>query len=185
MTLSDLASLATFVSGIAVLVSLVYLAVQVRQSRKHTAAQISHSRVDTGVESQRMIVADPVVADLLLRGAQGSQSLNGADGLRFQIFVTNVLIVAEDEFRQYKDRLISEEGHRGFVKRFSRIFEHPGYRAMWALLRDGFEADFQATVDPLVEEGRRTGPRDMDGAWHALVATELAMQSAGSTNARS
>jgi hypothetical protein len=36
MSLADLASLGSFISGIAVLVSLVYLAQQIRQSTKHS-----------------------------------------------------------------------------------------------------------------------------------------------------
>ncbi|HUO88976.1 MAG TPA: hypothetical protein VMU08_07370, partial [Rhizomicrobium sp.] len=44
MTLSDLASLATLVSGIAVLVSLFYLSLQIRQNTRHSRALIHQGR---------------------------------------------------------------------------------------------------------------------------------------------
>lgn len=46
MTLSDLASLGILISSVAVLVSLTYLAYQIRQSTKHTRALIQLARVD-------------------------------------------------------------------------------------------------------------------------------------------
>jgi hypothetical protein len=45
MTLSDLASLATVLSGAAVLASLIYLAQQTRQNTRHTRALIEQARV--------------------------------------------------------------------------------------------------------------------------------------------
>jgi hypothetical protein len=44
MNLSDLAAIGSLVSGIAVLVSLVYLAQQTRQNSKHTRALIQQGR---------------------------------------------------------------------------------------------------------------------------------------------
>ena len=43
MSLSDLASLGSFVSGVAVLVSLIYLALQVRQPKKKGLLDMCHS----------------------------------------------------------------------------------------------------------------------------------------------
>lgn len=45
MSLSDLASLGSFVSGFAVLVSLVYLALQVRQAEKNQRAVLNHGYI--------------------------------------------------------------------------------------------------------------------------------------------
>jgi len=173
VTLSDLAALGSFVSGVAVVISLIYLAAQIRQSRKHMAAQISHSRVQSGLEQQRMTIGDPELAELSIRGAQGDPRMSEADQMRFRFLVSNVLMMIEDEFRQYNDGLISEERHNGFVKRFSRAFDLPGYRAMWVLQRDGFEPDFQAYLDPIVDRSRRSPPPPFMDAWRKQVAFEL------------
>lgn len=50
MTLSDLASLGSFISGIAVLVSLIYLALQVRQAEKNQRAIIHQGRVEQSAD---------------------------------------------------------------------------------------------------------------------------------------
>src|SRR5450432_96104 len=58
MSLSDLASLGSFVSGFAVLTSLVYLTLQVRQTERNQKSSIRHSRVSRIVELH-VALADP------------------------------------------------------------------------------------------------------------------------------
>ncbi len=50
MSLSVLASLGSFVSGFAVLISLIYLALQVRQTERNQQVSIRHSRATRIVE---------------------------------------------------------------------------------------------------------------------------------------
>ena len=61
MSLSDLASLGSFVSGIAVLMSLVYLALQVRQTERNQQISIRHSRASRTVQLH-LALADPAPA---------------------------------------------------------------------------------------------------------------------------
>ena len=51
MSLSDLASLGSFVSGFAVLISLIYLALQVRWTKRNQQIAIRHSRATRVVVS--------------------------------------------------------------------------------------------------------------------------------------
>ena len=46
MSLSDLAAIGSLISGVAVLISLIYLARQMRQNTKHTRALIQQGRVE-------------------------------------------------------------------------------------------------------------------------------------------
>src|SRR3974390_2570758 len=67
MSLSDLASLGSVVSGFAVLISLIYLALQVRQTERNQQISIRHSRVTRTVELH-LALADPAVAVAWLHG---------------------------------------------------------------------------------------------------------------------
>jgi len=178
MSLSDLAALGSFVSGVAVLVSLVYLALQVRQAKHHMAAQISQARTHFGAHQNETWASDPELADLLLRGFRGETNLSDVEGFRYSMMLGSGFIMMEDEFRQYKAGLISEELHRGFLTRMARGMWWPGYRAIWRLQRDGFEPDFQAQMDALMEQGRALGPvPDLGASLRAVVAEEVGQQS--------
>ncbi|HUO89129.1 MAG TPA: hypothetical protein VMU08_08140 [Rhizomicrobium sp.] len=175
MSLSDLASLGSFVSGVAVLISLVYLALQVRQSRQHTAAQISQARVHAGMQNQELYIQGPGVPDLVLRVAQGGGDMTDADWMRFHFLLSNSFVMVEDEFRQFKAGLISAERHNGFVRRFSASFQNPAYRAAWTMQREGFEPDFRAFMDSLVQQARESGGavRNWSEMYHVAIAAEL------------
>jgi hypothetical protein len=176
MTLSDLASLGGFVSGVAVLISLIYLALQVRQNRQHVAAQISQSRMQYGTSRLDHYIADREILDLMLRGGQGDSNLSAAEITRYGFLVLTTVMGMEDEFRQYQAGLISEELHNGFVRRAARPFQRLGWRAMWTAQRDGFEPDFQAFVDSIVRRAVENPDLLFDAKWQGAVAAELAGQ---------
>jgi len=82
MTLSDLASIGSLVSGVAVLVSLLYLNVQVRQAAKHTRAGISHGFATRTVDfNYRM--TDEALATVIAKGRKGTEELSEVEAYRF------------------------------------------------------------------------------------------------------
>ena len=62
MTLSDLAAIGSLASGVAVLVSLIYLGLQVHQSAKHTRALILQGRAERIVTHHLTIANSDLVA---------------------------------------------------------------------------------------------------------------------------
>ena len=66
MTLSDLASLATVISSGAVLVSLIYLSLQVRQTERNQRALMNQGAV-TQIANSLNWLTEPAIADLAAR----------------------------------------------------------------------------------------------------------------------
>ena len=92
MTLSDLASLGSLISSVAVLVSLTYLAYQIRQSTKRTRALIQSARVDR-LMSQMIGFserggASPLVEPLARAAAPAGQGIPGLSPRRAGPFAT-------------------------------------------------------------------------------------------------
>src|SRR5215469_5164197 len=115
MTLSDLASVATVISSLAVLASLIYLAQQTRQNTKHTRALIQQGRNQYVMDTSLISVTDPAVNDLLVRGDAGDPTLTPTQAAAYLQFVGAQLSTAEDAFYQHKDGLIDDERHAGTV----------------------------------------------------------------------
>src|SRR5450432_1219612 len=67
MSLADLASIGSFISGLAVLISLIYLSLQIRQN---TLAQraTAHQHVQTFMRQHQRMLMDPGLADIFSRG---------------------------------------------------------------------------------------------------------------------
>jgi hypothetical protein len=157
MSLSDLASLGNLVGGIAVLASLAYLALQVRQNTKHTRALIYTNRA-TRVQdfNLRMCHASDTTLDACLAGGRADSNMNDAYLLRFYSFCRASYFDAQDTFRQHQEGLLSKDAYEGLIAVMRTRFSEPGMRAGWAVQRDTFSAEFRTLMDQLVEDAHNT-----------------------------
>ena len=75
MSLSDLAAIGSFVSGIAVVFSFVFLALQIRQSNLNQRSLIQQGRSTRRIELL-LRRADPDLSDIMERAFRGDPSLS-------------------------------------------------------------------------------------------------------------
>jgi hypothetical protein len=108
MSLSDLASLGSFVSGLAVLISLIYLAIQVQQAEQNQKAQIQQGRAARLVDLQ-LRLADSANAEIYVRGMNGEAFEAATDVQRFRGLILASLYSMEDTFLQHKAGLLARD----------------------------------------------------------------------------
>lgn len=173
MSLSDLASIATVISGIAVVASLIYLAQQTRQNTKHTRALIQQGRSQQIIEEGRTFATDTALREIALRGDSADPALNSDELMAYIPFVMSQMISTEDQYYQYRAGLVAEERWAGTMEwlRTTRAV-WPGFRASWTLVRGVFGAQFRALVDDVLREVNTPQPPDLSPIWHALAAEE-------------
>jgi hypothetical protein len=174
MSLSDLASIGSLVSGIAVLVSLVYLAQQTRQNTKHTRALIQQGRAIQASDLTNRWAEDPSLIALLQQATLGDPELNDEQILRFVLMQFSAYQMWEDRFYQHKEGLIDEERHAGTVREIRERLQRIGYRAAWQMQRNTYGKEYQAFVDGLIDEVRAApvAERPYSETWKALLAEE-------------
>src|SRR5215469_13035796 len=106
MSLSDLASLGSFVSGVAVLASLVFLyfqlrqiGLQVKQAEKNQQASIRQARVTRGVEMLRANQTDPLFLEAQTKLITGMyEKVELPQYYSFRTFANCRFLPAEDSF---------------------------------------------------------------------------------------
>lgn len=174
MTLSDLSSIGSLVSGLAVLVSLVYLARQMQQNTKHTRALIQQGRAIQAADLTNRWAEDPSLISLLQRGTMGDVSLDEEQILRFVLMQFSAYQMWEDRFYQHKEGLIDEERHAGTVREIRERLQRIGYRAAWQMQRNTYGKEYQAFVDGLINEVRSAPDleRPYSETWKLLLAQE-------------
>ena len=69
MTLSDLGNIGEMLGGVAVLVTLVYLALQIRQNTRTMRSAAHHSANQLGVQINLVLGMNPAVARVLMAGS--------------------------------------------------------------------------------------------------------------------
>ena len=95
--LDELGNLGDFIGGVAVLVTLVYVAIQIRQNTAQLKIGGEIARTDTyarSVESfsefRSLLISDSEMADIYLRGCRDMGSLSPVERLRFYLILQQV-----------------------------------------------------------------------------------------------
>jgi hypothetical protein len=174
MSLSDLASLGSFVSGFAVLTSLIYLALQVRQAERNQQVSIRHSRVSRTVELH-LALADPAVADAWLHGTVSPQEITQTELSQFINLCRAHFFHFEDSFYQREEGLLNDSAFETVVAGARLLARSPGLRAAWKIARPNFGGRFLDFMDGVVAGSAVQLPVDLSlEAWKVAFASEVA-----------
>lgn len=171
MSLSGLASIGSLISGVAVLISLIYLALQVRQAERNQRALMQQGRADRNA-NVNLRTAERDMVDAVFSGNDGAEDLSLTEFRQFYLAFSAALWGFEDTFFQHRHKMLANAMFESSVATMRAAFSRPGYRAAWTLTRARRDPTFRAFVDQLIEEARAVPPVDIFGAWKVLVAEE-------------
>jgi hypothetical protein len=158
MSLGDLAALGSFVSGVAVLVSLAFLYYQLRQiseqmkqAEKHQRAAIGQGRVNRMVElSLRTVETDFGVA--MANVLTNSEKLTAHELFQFLHYSRALFLNAEDTYYQHESGLLEEEQFAGFTNALQYSLSAPAIRLIWLGIRPAYGPKFAIFVDKLIQK---------------------------------
>jgi hypothetical protein len=170
MSLSDLASLGSFVSGIAVLVSLIYLALQIRQAEKNQRASIHQGRVGQSVDRLLRFV-EPELLRPYMKGLYGRDA--STEELEFQQFVFAMAAIArevQDLYFQNDLGLLDDQSLRNHLVPLYAALRSPGGKAFWKLMRGTADPRTRERVDALNASLTVQPPTQMFNAFKAELA---------------
>jgi len=177
MSLSDLAALGSFVNGIAVLISLIYLSLQVRQTKRNQQIAIRHSRASRIVELQ-LALADSGVAGAWLHGSGNPQEITQGELSQFISLCRALFFHFEDSFYQREEGLLNDDAFETVFAGARLSARSPGWRAAWKITRPNFAGRFLAFMDGVVAASAAEPPVDLSlETWKVAFATEAARTS--------
>ena len=156
MDITTLAAWGEFLGGIAVVISLVYLAGQIRSNTKTVRASNSGDLLTASSEFATM-TADPDTASLYLRGLQDFAGLNVVDQLRFNGLMSHHLNSAYRAWVLDRRFLLEEGMWENQVHSVSVQLKQPGVKQWWTANQHWWPADFRDLVDEMVREGEAAG----------------------------
>ncbi len=135
MSFSDLASLSTVVSAIALPISLIYLGIQTRQNVRHTRALIQQgfSARTTQIVLNNM---ETDIASAWLGGNGLPPTEENVRRLQFSLLCSTALTALDDLFAQHSDGLLTTEHFERNCWIFRGLLSEPGLRAYWFANRE-------------------------------------------------
>ena len=157
MTLSDLGNLGDFLGGIGVVVTLVYLARQIRANTREVRAAAHDAVASAHFEIQRILGQEPGLAKIWFDGLKGDGEQNEEDGQRFFFLATTVARRWERAFLKSRAGALESDAWSGIESEYIGIFSNPGGQRAWRYMRRGFSSEFVEFVNSATRDQMKNG----------------------------
>jgi hypothetical protein len=147
ITLEQAYYIAELVATLAIITSLIYVAVQIRQNthavKLSSAQNLSHELR----ESLGLLASDADLSDIHLRAMRDIDSLAAGEKFRFYIFLNNVFRVYENAYYQKTQRTVDPSVWAGMQGNMNATKLTSGYQAFWRDRKSIFSSEFQEFYD--------------------------------------
>ena len=151
MTLDDLGNIGEFVAAIGVIVSLVYLATQIRQNTRAVRSSASHAITDARVDFLKSISDSPDVARMLLSGFVDREALDSVERLRFDVMMHRFIAMMENYHYQNRQGAMDPDQWTRMLGVLRMFMSTPGGQAWWSS-RPRTDLAFDRFLDREVEQ---------------------------------
>ncbi len=154
MTLAEIADISQTLGSAAVVASLIFIGVQIRQNTKATRAT-SHHAISEALNRINLLWArNGEVTKLWLSGMHDRRALTPEERWRFDSTARAYLHVCETMYTQ----AALGAGDQGIVKAeengIKTVFSSPGVREWWAENAFGFSTEFRKYIERLTKPAR-------------------------------
>ena len=151
MNLDDLGNIADFLGAIAVLVTLVYLAIQVRHSTATTRAQTRQSLADSQINYLNSRVTDPFLRAASFKMYAG-QELDATEVYALRVHILAHIRLFENYFAQYVLGTMNQEDWRAMRAVIAIQFTHSHYQDAFSYWKNIWNAEFASEVAQILGE---------------------------------
>jgi len=148
-----LSAIAELLGAMAVVASLLYLAVQVRQNTRQARLAAQQATVHELGQALRAQAQDREWATLLSRALEGLEQLDAVERIQFLSHVGSILRLYELAYLQYQNGTLDPHFWRGFERAIGDVISYPGIQDALALRRHHLTDEFASHLDKLAATG--------------------------------
>jgi hypothetical protein len=171
VSLSDLAAIGSFVSGVAIVVTLVFLLMQLRQTNRNQRSLMQQART-ARISETILRCTEPFLSEAMVRGFRGDVTMEPAQIQSFFRQLSALVYNYEDSFLQHRAGTLDSSSWGTDVAALQEFFSYPGFRAAWRFNRDFMSGAFREYVDAIMRHTEGTKRLDLSSAWTALLTEE-------------
>lgn len=136
------------VGALAVVISLIYLAVQIRNQNLEAKAATIQQVLQTNANSISQL-QDPALAQIWLAGLDDIGALSDVERLRFVIYITTIMRSYENAFFQWRSGRLDDETWNTLVAVVRDVKSTPMYSQVLEIRRHHFRPEFMNYMDEL------------------------------------
>jgi hypothetical protein len=142
VSIEELGSIGDFVGSIAVLISLVYLAVQVKGNTEASRTSTYQAIVSEFGALNRALAGTSGLSVLFVNALEDFESLSAEDKARMSQLFFVCFHNFENMYYQYRKGYLEDDVWTGWKRLMLTYHSRPGFQTWWALRSDVFSSTF-------------------------------------------
>jgi len=152
MKLRQVVDIAEIVSAVAVVISLVYLASQIRQNTDAVRATAAQGMVDSIFAATAPVLENQEMARAFFLGTRNPEALDEVQGVQWSLFAMRVFRSWETRWFAYQQGTLDPRLFESLARFIDTVVDSPGWIAEWERHRGLFDPGFEAYLDGLIDE---------------------------------
>ena len=155
MTLGDLGDLGDFLGGIGVIVTLVYLAIQIRTNTQTVRAASLEAVVNSHSQFLDRLASDAEVCRIWYSGLWAGAELTAEEGQRLLTLLFSAVRRWESAFYNVRTGTVEHSSWIGLHREYTSVFASAGAAARWPLIRLTLSREFLPFAEEAIQEHQR------------------------------
>jgi hypothetical protein len=147
VTLNELGSLGEFMSGLAVVVTLVYLALQIRYNTRAVRSSMHQDMVESTLRIAESLSDNENIARIVLKADEDYGNLTKEELIRFEAYAERVFGNFESVFYSYRNSMVEQDLWESWESSFLNDISRIAMRRFWHDERPLHLRDFMDFID--------------------------------------
>ena len=131
---------------VAVVASLLYLGIQIRQNTKSIRLSTLHDNTTLWVSIMSMVGQSQEASDLWYKGLQDYENLSDREKTRFIIFMGTSMRVISEQLFQWQEGAIDKNIWQGMKATIDDLVQTAGFKGYWKVRQHQFSESFQVYI---------------------------------------
>ena len=152
MKLSEAAHWAEIVSAVGLVISLIYVGIQVTDNTSAMRSETASNASTEFIDWYAHVSADPELMDVWLREVTAPETLNEQQRLRFVFLLHIIMLQFQNNYYLVEEGTLDEKMLYAINNTLATIRGTPGFEMYWSLRRELFNPEYRAFVERLMLE---------------------------------
>ena len=140
------------VGAVAVVTTLVYLSIQIRQNTKSERASALDASITNFSAIRQSTYGNPEVSALYLKGSESPATLNEEEAFRYRLLMHNIFLSFWHIFTQCRYADLHGEVWEVQKPSIMRVVCRPGGKWFWENHKVEFEASFREEIENIIKK---------------------------------
>ena len=139
------------IGAVAVVISLLYLAVQIREQNRQSQLSALHD-MSRELREVTEIFATEDMTSIFVRANESFESITEPESVRLVILITNFFRAWENAFLESRDGYLDARVWATLSREYTRPMGAPSFQHIWKLRKQNYAPDFCDYVDSLEKQ---------------------------------